>query len=64
MRTNKTLAQLDPAITISPALLECRCNYQLLGVCACLCVSPFACAIRKCARITTGVHSEVPLISG
>lgn len=43
MRTNKTLAQLDPAITISPTLLECRCNHQLLGVC--LCVTTSACAI-------------------
>lgn len=64
MRTNKTLAQLDPAITISPALLECRCNYQLLGVCMCLCVSPFACIICKSVRVTTGVHTEEPLISG
>lgn len=43
MRTNKTLAQLDPAITISPTLLECRCNHQLLRVC--LCVTTSACAI-------------------
>lgn len=53
MRTNKTLAQLDPAITISPALLECGCNYQLLG--ERLSVRNLACAIcRVCMAVTTG----------
>lgn len=52
MRTNKTLEQLDPAITISPVLLECRCNYQLLRVRACV-SKLFACTIR----ITTEVHT-------
>lgn len=41
MRTNKTLAQFDPAITIRPALSECRCNYQLLGACVCPASSSF-----------------------
>lgn len=38
-RTDKTAAQLDPAITISPALSERRRNHQLFAACLHVAVS-------------------------
>lgn len=58
-RTNKTLAQLDPAITISPALLECRCNHQLFA--ACLRVTIALCGILINALVSA-LQAAAPLL--